>query len=311
MNDSIAEGKQSAIRPLRGEFFLRRLHRVLPLGRKYHPLVSLFNKSDGFVEIPFDIYKLVYPAAWRKSLTNLLLVGTDVIPEFSLLAPVCRRLREGFLIDVGANIGLYSLLLRANSPLPIIAYEPQPQLCDLIRRNVAHNRLEKIDVRNVGCGAERGEVPFHSGINGSVATGLNAPSSKADNVIKVPVTTLDEDLSQISKIALLKIDCEGFEFNILQGLRHLIERHKPELFIEIHPAELEKFGHSAEKVVEFLRPNYEMEFWCFHPPRNGLAQSFAKFRKPKGIRYADEAQMLAAVKKDPRPSQIYCLSHPR
>jgi FkbM family methyltransferase len=299
------------VRPLRGENFLRQLHRVLPLGRKFHPLISLFNRRDGFVEVPFGIYKLVYPASWRKSLTSHLLVGTDVIPEFNLLAPVCRRLREGCLIDVGANIGLYTLLLRANSPLPIIAYEPQPHLCDLVRRNVAHNQLENIDVRNIGCGAEQGEVPFRSGTNGSVALGLNAPTSTSNNIIKVPVTTLDEDLAQIPKIALMKIDCEGFELNILQGARKLIERHKPELFIEIHPAELEKFGHSVQLVVEFLRPLYEMEFWCFNPPRNGLAQSLAKFRKPKGLRYADEAQMLAAMKKVSRPSQIYCLAHPR
>src|SRR5450755_996336 len=156
-----------SVRPLRGENLLLQLHRALPLGRKYHPLVSLFNKPDGFVEILFGPYKLVYPAAWRKSLTNHLLVGVDVIPEFTLIAPVCRQLRGGFLIDVGANIGLYTLLLRANSSLPIIAYEPQPHLYDLVRRNVAHNRLENIDVRNVGCGAESGEVPFHSGTNGS------------------------------------------------------------------------------------------------------------------------------------------------
>jgi FkbM family methyltransferase len=314
MNDLIAAGTQDTIRPLRGEKFLRQLHHILPLGRKYHPLVSLFNRPDGFIEIPFGIYKLVYPAAWRKSLANHLLVGADVIPEFRLLlAPICSQLHKGCLVDVGANIGLYTLLMRANSKLPIIAFEPQPFLCDLIRRGVEHNRLAEVEVRNVGCGAERGEAPFYTGTNGSVALEANAPAGTAPaNLINVPIRTLDEELAGISEIALLKIDCEGFEFNILQGARKLIARHKPHLFIEIHPAELEKFGHSARMVVEFLRPNYEMEFWCFHPPRrNHLAQSLAKFRKPAGLRYENESQMLDAVKAEPRPSQVYCIGRPR
>jgi FkbM family methyltransferase len=300
------------VRPLRGIKFLRGLHRVVPLGRKYYPLLSLLNSRHDLLTFPFGSYQLLLPAAWRKSVATLLLLQDGAVPEFRLLAPLCRQASKGYLVDVGANMGIYILLMRANSPLPIIAYEPQPFLCDLIHRNVAHNQLENIDVRNVGCGMARGEVPFHSGTNGSVALGLNAPSSPASNIIKVPLTTLDEDLAQIQKIALLKIDCEGFEFNILQGARKLIERHKPHLFIEIHPAELEKFGHSARMVVDFLRLLYQMEFWCFHPVRRSqLARSLAKFRVPQGFRYTDEGQMLDAVKNEPRPSQIYCIGRPR
>ncbi len=301
------------VRPMRGESLLRRLHRIIPLGRKYHPLISLLNPAEGYVEVVFDRCKLAYPLAWRKSLATHLLLGMDVIPEFRLLAPVLPRLAQGCLVDVGANIGLYTLLMRAYSALPIIAFEPQPHLYELIRQNIAYNRFQDIDVRNIGCGAEPGEVPFYTGSNGSVALGMNAPVDVAPaNLIKVPVRTLDQELADVPAIALLKIDCEGFEYNILQGARQLIERHKPQLFIELHAGGLEKFGHSAEKFVEFLRPNYEMEFWCFHPAqRNQLAQSLAKFRKPRGRRYASEQEMLAAVRCDPRPSQIYCLGRPR
>jgi FkbM family methyltransferase len=318
------------IRGIRGERLLRTLHGVLPLGRKYHPLLSLFNSPQGLLIVPFGQYQIFLPAAWRKLIAIVLLTQKNVVPEFKLLVPALRQLNKGCLVDVGANLGLYTLLLRENSPLPIIAYEPQPFLCDLIRQTVEHNHLEKIDLRNVGCGAERGEVPFYVGTNGSVALGRNAPIESrptslptdweqraqrlyhCDVVMKVPLTTLDEDLAEVPDIALLKIDCEGFEYNILQGARKLIERHRPQLFIEIHPAELEKFGHSAQMVVEFLRPFYELEFWCFHPPRrNRLAQSIAKFRTPKGIRYANEEEMLNAVKSEPRPSQIYCIGRPR
>jgi FkbM family methyltransferase len=318
------------VRHVRGGQLLRTLHSVLPLGRKYHPLLSLLNSSQGLLLVPFSRHEIFLPAAWHKLIAIVLLTQKNVVPEFELLVPALRQLKKGCLVDVGANLGLYTLLMRENSPLPIIAYEPQPFLCDLIRRDIEHNHLADIELRNVGCGAERGEVPFYVGTNGSVALGRNAPVESrptslptdweqraqrlyhCDVVMKVPLTTLDEDLTQVSGIALLKIDCEGFEYNILQGARKIIERYKPQLFIEIHPAELEKFGHSAQMVVEFLRPFYELEFWCFYPPRrNRLAQSIAKFRTPRGFRYANETEMLNAVKSEPRPSQIYCIGRPR
>lgn len=330
MNQTAETQHNHQVRTLRGGRLLQAIHGILPLGRKYHPLLSLLNSPRGLVIVPFSRHEIFLPAAWRKFIAGLLLTQQNFIPEFNLLPPILRQLDKGFLVDVGANIGLYTLLMRENSPLPIIAYEPQPFLCDLIRQAIEHNHLANVDVRNVGCGSERGEVPFYIGTNGSVALGRNAPSESRPNslpvdweqraqrlyhsdvVMKVPLIILDEDLANISDIALLKIDCEGFEYNILQGAKKLLERCRPRLFIEIHPAELEKFGHSAQAVVELLRPVYDLEFWCFHPPRsNKLAQSLAKFRVPKGFRYANEKEMLDAVKSEPRPSQIYCIGRPR
>jgi hypothetical protein len=85
--------------------------------------------------------------SWRKLIAIVLLTQQNVVPEFRLLAPVCRQLKKGCLVDVGANLGLYTLLMRENSPLPIIAYEPQPFLCDLIHRSV-----EQIILRISKCG---------------------------------------------------------------------------------------------------------------------------------------------------------------
>ena len=315
-------------RAIRGEKFLRGLHRILPLGRKYHPLLSAMNGRRGLLAIPFDKSRLVQPAAWAKQITNQLLSGMDVVPEFHLLAAVVRQLASGCLIDVGANIGLYTLLLRSVSALPIIAYEPQPFLFKLLQRNIAFNHLANVEARNLACGSRRGEVPFAIGINGSVAAGLDAGDTIAsDNdleseahvtqrgeaVINVPLTTLDDDLADVSSIALLKIDCEGFEFEILQGARRLIERHAPLLFLEAHPTLLGRFGHSVEDVREFLRPHYELEFWRFDQVRrrSKLGRSLAKFRRPTGRRYADGDEMLAAANGEPRPAQIYFLGRPK
>ena len=329
MNSGAETQSWDHVRAIRGERLLRRLHRVLPLGRKYHPLLSVLNGRHGLLAIPFDNWHLVQPASWAKQITNQLLSGIDVVPEFRLLAPLVRQLASGCLIDVGANIGLYTLLLRSVSALPIIAYEPQPFLFKLLQCNIGFNRLANVDARNFACGAKHGEVPFTIGINGSIAAGVDAGNSiansggdleseaqvtqRGETVINVPLTTLDEDLSGVPSISLLKIDCEGFEFDVLQGARCLIKRHAPLLFLEVHPTLLGRFGHSVEEVQEFLKRHYHLEFWCFDRIGRGskLGRSIAKFRRPRGRRYETAQAMLTAAGGDPRPAQIYFIGRPR
>jgi FkbM family methyltransferase len=274
------------------------------------------------------------PAAWAESVANQLHLGVDVVPEFQLLKPLCGQLTSGWLLDVGANIGLYTLLLRSVSPLPILAYEPQPLLFKLLQWNVAFNRLPNVEARNIACGASRGVAPFWLGLNGSVVPGttLSQPACSAASapamgdweqeagialrggaVVNIPVTTLDEDLAELQAIALLKIDCEGFEYRILQGARHLLKRHRPLLFIEVHPQPLEAYGDSIQALLDLISPGYDLEFWHFRLGRqkSKLARSLAKFRRPKGYRCADAAEMLAAAARTPGPAQIYFLGWPR
>jgi hypothetical protein len=108
------------MRPVRGGKLVCTLNCFLPLGRKYHPLLRLLNGSQGLLAIPFGQYRVMKPAAWIKSITSELVLGEDMAIEFEPLKALCQRCTNGHLIDVGANLGLYTLLFRATSPLPII-----------------------------------------------------------------------------------------------------------------------------------------------------------------------------------------------
>jgi FkbM family methyltransferase len=262
-----------------------------------------------------------------------LLSGVEIAPEFQVIRSVCRQLTSGVLVDVGANIGAFTLLLRSVSPLPIIAYEPQPFLFKLLQWNIAYNKLQNVGVRNLACGSKRGELAFSIGINGSIvcnaAKTVKQPSpvgrtssdleqeagitQAGDAVVNVPVTSLDEDLADGPPVALLKIDCEGFEYEVLQGAAGIIKRHRPQLVLEVHPTQLENFGHSTEKVLDLVARDYDLEFWYFQIGRHAskLARSLEKFRRPRAHRCADAAEMLATAKSTPGPAQIYFIGKPR
>jgi FkbM family methyltransferase len=250
-----------------------------------------------------------------------------------MIKPICRQLTGGVLVDVGANIGVYTLLLRSISLLPIIAYEPQPFLFKLLQWNIAYNGLPDVEARNVACGSRCGQLDFSIGINGAVVS--EATKSKknvsgaslaalnleqgaritqaGDAVVSVPVTTLDEDLADVPSVVLLKIDCEGFEYEVLRGAANLIKQHRPWLVLEVHPTQLEEFGHSTEEILDLVARDYELEFWYFQIGRHAskLARSLEKFRRPKAHRCANVSEMLAAAKSTPGPAQVYFIGRPK
>jgi FkbM family methyltransferase len=117
-----------------------------------------------------------------------LLSGDEAVPEFSVIKPICRQLTGSVLVDVRANIGVYTLLLRSISSLPVVAYEPQPFLFKLLQWNIAYNELPDVETRNVACGSRRGQPDFSIGINGAA---VSEATKTRKNVSSTSLTALD------------------------------------------------------------------------------------------------------------------------
>jgi len=86
-------------------------------------------------------------------------------------------------------------------------------------------------------------------------SGYVHPSTLAKE-IKVPTKTLDTLLKElnISKIDLIKIDTEGFEYEILEGAGETISKFKPKMIVDVHSEEL------REKIIRFLLKNYSLVY---------------------------------------------------
>lgn len=128
----------------------------------------------------------------------------------------------------------------------------------------------------------------------------------------VPLTTLDADLGS-DRVSFLKVDCEGFEFQILSGAVRLLEKQRPTLFIEVHPLGLEKFGSPTKALIELLAPLYNLEGWDFNERRFGskLQRSLLKHRPTQGRQFDSMNTFLAAASREPRPTQLYLIGRPR
>lgn len=163
---------------------------------------------------------------------------------------------DDLFVDVGANIGVYSLWASEIEGVDILAFEPSSAIYARTVENVELNRLgSRVQVLRKAVGAEVGQVWLTTGLDAmnKVATG-DAPGSEP-----VEQTTLDSALGSRAP-ALIKIDVEGGELAVLDGARATILRHRPALLIEVNDP----------KGLTMLLDELGYRTWTYDPDRRTL-----------------------------------------
>ncbi len=146
------------------------------------------------------------------------------------------------VVDVGAHIGLYSLIAakRVGSSGKVIAIEPDPENCKLLRGNVEINKLTNVTILELAAfsstsklklylpGKERGFTKLST---------LMANRAVTENFLEIDATTLDCLLvtQGITEVNWIKIDVEGAELEVLKGAAITLSESKDiALLIEVH-----------------------------------------------------------------------------
>ena len=302
------------VRTLYQAYLWRILHAMLPLGQRFNPLLSWLLGAHGYIAVPWGRYWLTIAAPWLDVASTasapIYRSPRRQNPEFfSLLGPHLKPSSPGHIVDVGANIGVYVLNIRAATPAPLLAFEPDPDSCRLLQHNVAANALASASVKNCACGDSAGQIAFRRGINGAVAGRV----ADADATLSVPVVRLDDELRGLEAVDLIKIDCEGFEWQVLKGCMETLAVKRPVLFVELHPTMIDNYGRSLTQVFDLFRPSYTLEFWDLNPAhrsRSRLRRFLGRYRD-RLVRLAGEAEALALAARVPRPDQLFLLGVPR
>jgi FkbM family methyltransferase len=181
---------------------------------------------------------------------------------------------RGF-VDVGANIGYYSLLATAlNADIRVWSFEPLPPVAEYLRRNKVENDLTNMDVVEMAASDQTGTAEFTAARNEKfpfvaqhlTSTGsLTAEQASRTNLIDnhtVRCTTLDDffgrlhDNEQDSGLDLLKIDVEANEHRVLDGARKVIATYRPVIVCEVLRGRIES---EIKKRIE------SMDYVAFSP----------------------------------------------
>lgn len=176
-------------------------------------------------------------------------------------------------IDVGANVGFYSVLL-AKSVSPgrrVLAVEPIPEAVAKLKENLRRNgAVESVLIHDGAALDEDGpcELVTVDGKSEYSTMGhlVHASVSTAEGrTIRVRGTRLDELVQRLTlDPGFIKIDVEGSELKVLRGATGLLSEARPNLLIEVHQYLLEEGGGSANEVLEFLRGH---RYRLFNPER--------------------------------------------
>lgn len=169
------------------------------------------------------------------------------------------------IIDVGSNIGLFSLnLIKDFSPNIIYAFEPGPSQFKSFSLTIQKNNLaNRIVLNNLALSNSEGTQMFsvHHEIDNSGDGFIDTGRAGEGSIIEVVTQTLDNYWQNMGNFSIdfIKIDTEGAELWVLQGAKKMIITCKPVLLIEIFYLNLKSYPHNSNDIFNFLEEvNYDL-----------------------------------------------------
>lgn len=223
--------------------FMRAIRKGLNVG------IRIITKSIPVMQTNLEGMKLAYPTEFVPLLVDgYEPVSTEVFKE-------C--IRPGSTIaDIGAHVGYYSILAaKLMGPIGhVYSFEPSPFTFELLTRNISSNGVaETVMPFRKAVSNMNGEVPFYFMRSSGWNSLHSHPNSPKMGTTVVESITLDSFL-QGKKIDVIKIDVEGAEIRVLEGMKDVLATNRDVyLFVEFNPACLQSAGYSPDLLIEKLR----------------------------------------------------------
>ena len=160
------------------------------------------------------------------------------------LLGVLRRLfalRDGAFIDVGMNLGQTLLKVKLLDPSrEYIGFEPNPRAFDYAAQLLARNKFTACTLVPAGLSSRSGIATLFSTADVDPSASIVAGFRSDDRYTRKQVVTVlkgDDVIAELGvlKVAIVKVDVEGGELDVLEGMRKLLERERPYVLCEVLP----------------------------------------------------------------------------
>ncbi len=161
------------------------------------------------------------------------------------------------VIDVGANIGYYSLMASklVGEKGKVYAFEPFESTCDILAHSIKANDFRNIEIVRKAVTNEVGLKRFYYDKYSPACNNINGKGSYT----MMPCTTLDCELGA-TKVDVIKMDIEGAEALAFAGMKSIVN-HNPYLILvtEVYPKALKRSGSSFEEYVGILLERFDVK----------------------------------------------------
>ena len=244
----------------------------------YERIVKLFARL-GFRKIPgmrkanILFHKLFIMPFFNKHKKDKVMIGKHTIfldkkdslglsfqkfeaTETNLIKKLIKK--DDVVLDIGANIGYYTLILAdlVGKNGQVYAFEPDPENFKLLKKNIEFNGYRNVKLFNNAVGSKKGKIKLYISEDNMGNHKIFQDDSKR-NYVEVDMITLDSILSK-KKIDFMKLDVEGSEPGVIAGGEKTLRNSSNLKFItELYPLFIEQFG---EDYKEYLRNIENMGF---------------------------------------------------
>ena len=172
---------------------------------------------------------------------------------------------DGIFVDIGANVGNHTVFVaQFLSPLKIIVIEPNPATFEILKANIALNRLDsRVDVSYLGIGLSNTSARAVAITPAGNLGGTRLHLSEEQSGLRV---VPGDALLFGHRIDFLKIDVEGMEIDVLEGLKMTIAEQRPRIFIEVDNCNVGKFFEwTTINNYYIVASNSGRTFWSASP----------------------------------------------
>lgn len=208
---------------------------------------------------------------------------------------------DGWMWDVGANVGLYGLLAAAMTTRDTVAFEPTPALVRTLRSLARANRLS-VDVEELALSDHVGTATFYLSDRTDASNSLAEGFRSASVSIDVPLETVDRYVERTGRRpAVMKIDTETTEPDVLRGSEQTVLRDRPWILCEVLPGRNElaigdtmkawgyRLFHVDHRTVleerdKIAADHGELRNWLFAPvePEDAFWKAFGAWKSAIG-----------------------------
>lgn len=163
-------------------------------------------------------------------------VDHDIVSESfeSNIRSYFKDVRKGVFIDIGANIGKYTVMVgnQLDKNGSVVAIEAHPGNFKILQENIELNNCKNITAVNVACWDKKGTLKLYSHEDQPL---LSSAIKKSESYITVKSESLDEILEQleIKEIDMIKLDVEGAEPEVLKGMSNSLKTCRPKIIFEV------------------------------------------------------------------------------
>ena len=169
-------------------------------------------------------------------------------------------LKKGdIVLDIGANIGLYSLSAAkiVGDSGKIYSFEPDPITFKNLKKNIESNKFNNVELINKAVSNKTGTIGFTSSENISSRSKnhIKLDNESDTNSIKIPTIKIDDFFENRNiEINIIKMDIEGAEFEALKGMKKIIDKNKHlKIFLEFSPFMLKRLNTDIVEMMNFFK----------------------------------------------------------